>query len=204
MFSETHSSKMRTCFSSLFVTLHWVKHHNLCNWTGIHSNIGLHSDVFELDHLVLRKHWWSYRYSSFHRLYLDFWLPQSRLLKHFISLGINDRNTSLIHHFHLVFQKGPYGIYGIQDDARPRSTSFRERYDPPSGSFGIQPIGHWFMRLATSYRHLWNSNCINTCSPIAFFFRVNRLLAGLNYVFGCHKAMHRWWARKQASQTLTF
>ena len=33
----------------------------------------------------------------------------------------------------------------------------------------MQPIGHWFMRLATSYRHLWNSNCIKTCSPIAFF-----------------------------------
>ena len=33
----------------------------------------------------------------------------------------------------------------------------------------MQPIGHWFVRLATSYRHLWNSNCINTCSPIAFF-----------------------------------
>ena len=141
---------------------------------------------------------------QFHRLHLDFWLPQSRLLKHFISLGINDRNTSLIHHFHLAFQKGPYGIYGIQDDARSRSTSFTERYDPPSGSFGMQPIGHWFMRLATSYRHLWNSNCINTCSPIAFFFRVNRLFAGLNYVFGCHKAMHHWWASKQASQTLTF
>ena len=48
MFSETHSSKMRTFFSSLFVTLHWVKHHNLCNRTGIHSNIGLHSDVSNL------------------------------------------------------------------------------------------------------------------------------------------------------------
>lgn len=120
-------------------------------------------------------------------------------------MGINDRNTSLIHHFHLVFQKGPYGTYGIQDDARPRSTSFRERYDPPSGSFGMQPMGHWFMRLATSYRHLWNSNCINTCSPIAFFFRVNRLLAGLNYVFGCitgeqENKRHKLWlfSRKHA------
>ena len=48
MFSETHSSKIRTFFSSLFVTLLWVKHHNLCNRTGIHSNIGLPSDVSNL------------------------------------------------------------------------------------------------------------------------------------------------------------
>ena len=119
-----------------------------------------------------------------------------------MSLGINDRNTSLIHHLHLVFQKRPYGIYGIQDDAHPRSTSFRERYDPPSGSFRMHPIGHWFMRLAISYRHLWNSNCINTCSPIAFFFL--GLIDSLQDLITCLDATKQCITGEQANKRHTY
>ena len=112
----------------------------------------------------------------------------------------NDRNTSLIHHLHLVFQKRPYGMYGIQDDAHPRSTSFRERYDPPSGSFRMHPIGHW-LRLAISYRHLWNSNCINTCSPIAYFLG---LIDSLQDLITCLDATKQCITGEQANKRHTY
>ena len=45
MFSKTHSTPMRTCSSSLLVTIHGVSNYNLCNWPVILSSAGLHSDV---------------------------------------------------------------------------------------------------------------------------------------------------------------
>ena len=64
----------------------------------------------------------------------------------------------------------------------------------------MHPIGHWFMRLAISYRHLWNSNCINTCSPIAFFLG---LIDSLEDLITCLDATKQCITGEQANKRHT-
>lgn len=73
--------------------------------------------------------------------------------------------------------------------------SFRQRYEPSSGSFGIRPIDLLFTRFAISRRQVYNSNGDKTFSPIAFFnaylqlftkASAHLLWCGANGVVNCH------------------
>ena len=53
--------------------------------------------------------------------------------------------------------------------ALPRRISFGHKYVPSLGSSDNFPIGHWFKRLATSRRQVYNSIGVKIAPPIAFF-----------------------------------
>ena len=142
---------------------------------------------FELCNPFLGRHWWFFRWSSFHEQSWNlpwclchplsqcafqhstsFWGPTTGT-----RLGSNvSRRCPLSSVRIRLYAVGSWFLWTVF--LAPLRWLLKgacrwDRYKPSSGSLVILPMGRWFIRLATYSKQVYNSNGDRTCSPIAIF-----------------------------------